>query len=79
MRITIQKGLISLPNDPKTPVICVGPGTGIAPMRAVIEDRIHTGCESESLRNTWWTTSHFLQSRDSTLAAGQPRRITIMV
>lgn len=48
LRITIQRGLISLPRDPQTPVICVGPGTGVAPMRAVIEDRIHTGSEGES-------------------------------
>lgn len=48
LRITIQKGLISLPNDPQTPVICVGPGTGIAPMRAVIEDRILAGSEGQS-------------------------------
>ncbi|KAG9311173.1 riboflavin synthase domain-like protein [Chiua virens] len=49
LRITIQKGLISLPNDPLTPVICVGPGTGIAPMRAVIEDRIHAGSNATTL------------------------------
>jgi len=49
LRITIEKGLISLPSDPKTPVICVGPGTGIAPMRAVIEDRIHARCETTRL------------------------------
>ncbi|KAF9219893.1 riboflavin synthase domain-like protein [Gyrodon lividus] len=49
LRITIQKGLISLPNDPNTPIICVGPGTGVAPMRAVIEERIHVGSKSTTL------------------------------
>ncbi|KAF9231055.1 hypothetical protein BU15DRAFT_90988 [Melanogaster broomeanus] len=49
LRITIQKGLISLPKDPTTPVICVGPGTGVAPMRAVIEERIHAGSKSTIL------------------------------
>ncbi|KAF8441065.1 riboflavin synthase domain-like protein [Boletus edulis BED1] len=49
LRITIQKGLISLPNDPQTPLICIGPGTGVAPMRAVIEDRILAGSESTTL------------------------------
>ncbi|KAH0834168.1 hypothetical protein J3R83DRAFT_11474 [Lanmaoa asiatica] len=49
LRITIQKGLVSLPNDPRTPVICVGPGTGIAPMRAVIEERVHAGSEATQL------------------------------
>ncbi|KAN0076918.1 hypothetical protein V8E55_010773 [Tylopilus felleus] len=45
LRLTIQKGLVSFPNDLRTPVICVGPGTGIAPMRAVIEDRVIAGSE----------------------------------
>ena len=49
--MTIEKGLISLPNDPQTPVICVGPGTGVAPMRAVIADRVLEGCKGESPRN----------------------------
>ncbi|KAI9463486.1 riboflavin synthase domain-like protein [Boletus coccyginus] len=49
LRITIQKGLISLPNDPQTPVICVGPGTGVAPLRAVIEDRVLAGSEATKL------------------------------
>ncbi|KAH7888220.1 hypothetical protein F5I97DRAFT_1806465 [Phlebopus sp. FC_14] len=49
LRITIQKGLISLPGDPTTPVICVGPGTGIAPMRAVVEERILAGSNATSL------------------------------
>ncbi|KAG1797098.1 riboflavin synthase domain-like protein [Suillus plorans] len=43
LRIGLRKGLISLPTDPNTPVVCVGPGTGIAPMRAVIEQRIYEG------------------------------------
>ncbi|KAJ7086046.1 riboflavin synthase domain-like protein [Mycena belliarum] len=43
VQIRIEKGLLSLPTDVKIPVICVGPGTGVAPMRAVIQDRIHMG------------------------------------
>ncbi|KAG2095664.1 uncharacterized protein F5147DRAFT_818907, partial [Suillus discolor] len=46
LRIGLRKGFISLPTDPNTPVVCVGPGTGIAPMRAVIEQRIHEGHNS---------------------------------
>lgn len=56
--VGIRKGgLISLPDDHSTPIICVGPGTGIAPVRAIIEERaffgskentLYQGCRSES-------------------------------
>ncbi|KAG5351497.1 hypothetical protein C0989_006232 [Termitomyces sp. Mn162] len=46
LRVGIQKGLITMPPSPSTPVICVGPGTGVAPMRAVIEERVHDGSSS---------------------------------
>ncbi|KAG6850389.1 hypothetical protein H0H93_013944 [Arthromyces matolae] len=43
LRVAVQKGLITLPPSPSTPVICVGPGTGVAPMRALIQERVHDG------------------------------------
>jgi sulfite reductase alpha subunit-like flavoprotein len=46
MEIGLQKGLINLPADNNTPVICIGPGTGVAPMRAVIQERLHMGATS---------------------------------
>ena len=46
LQIGIQKGFLSVPKDPETPVVCVGPGTGIAPMRAVIEQRVHEKSKS---------------------------------
>ncbi|KAF5375384.1 hypothetical protein D9615_007966 [Tricholomella constricta] len=49
LRIAIQKGLLTLPPSPATPVICIGPGTGIAPMRALIQERIHHGSASNTL------------------------------
>ncbi|KAG2078524.1 riboflavin synthase domain-like protein [Suillus decipiens] len=49
LRIGLRKGFISLPTDPNTPVVCVGPGTGIAPMRAVIEQRLHEGHTNTTL------------------------------
>ena len=49
LRIGLRKGLITLPKDPSVPIICVGPGTGVAPMRAVIENRIDHGSTSTSV------------------------------
>lgn len=43
--IEIQPGTFRLPSNKRTPVICIGPGTGIAPMRAVLEERICSGAE----------------------------------
>ncbi|KAI6009750.1 riboflavin synthase domain-like protein [Pisolithus microcarpus] len=49
LRIRVGNGLIKLPDDPHIPVICVGPGTGIATMQAVIEDRIDAGSNAATL------------------------------
>jgi sulfite reductase alpha subunit-like flavoprotein len=43
LQVGLKKGTIRLPLKIDTPLVCVGPGTGIAPMRAVIEERIHSG------------------------------------
>lgn len=49
--IGLQKGLFALPHDTSTPVICVGPGTGVAPMRAIIEERTYMGATGKVQNN----------------------------
>ena len=43
----IKKGFFTVPTDVDTPVICVGPGTGIAPARAIVEERIALGARGQ--------------------------------
>ena len=50
--IGIRKGYMELPEDTSTPVICIGPGTGIAPMRALIGDRVFDGARGASVKRT---------------------------
>ncbi|THH00704.1 hypothetical protein EW145_g7039 [Phellinidium pouzarii] len=49
LHIGIQKGFLSLPEGMKTPVVCIGPGTGVAPMRALINQRVYDGAEDNTL------------------------------
>ncbi|XP_072310185.1 NADPH-dependent diflavin oxidoreductase 1 [Eucyclogobius newberryi] len=53
----VKKGTLKFPKDKDTPVILVGPGTGVAPFRSVIQERtaegktanvLFFGCRSES-------------------------------
>lgn len=39
----VKKGSLKFPQDHNSPVIMVGPGTGVAPFRAAIQERIAEG------------------------------------
>ncbi|KAG1750325.1 uncharacterized protein EDB91DRAFT_682681 [Suillus paluster] len=49
----VTKG-ISRPTNPNTPVVCVGPGKGIVPMRAASEQCIHEGYNSIYCLTVFW-------------------------
>ncbi|KAH8394999.1 hypothetical protein KR215_004029 [Drosophila sulfurigaster] len=40
LRALIKPGTMSWPKDPQTPLIIIGPGTGIAPFRSIIQHRL---------------------------------------
>ncbi|KAG8872449.1 NAPDH-dependent diflavin reductase, partial [Tulasnella sp. 332] len=49
LRIGLEKGMMRLPEDRSKPVIMIGPGTGVAPLRAMVEERVRDGANDNTL------------------------------
>lgn len=47
MPLWVRPGNFTFPDSPSTPVIMVGPGTGVAPFRAAIQERVARGQKGE--------------------------------
>ncbi|CAE6433466.1 unnamed protein product [Rhizoctonia solani] len=49
LKVGLKRGTMHLPGDQKKPIILVGPGTGVAPMRAMVEERVAQGATDNML------------------------------
>lgn len=49
MPLWVKKGTLKFPKDKDSPVIMVGPGTGVAPFRSALQERIPEGKHSTFL------------------------------
>jgi sulfite reductase alpha subunit-like flavoprotein len=81
LQIGIQKGFLSVPSDPKIPILCIGPGTGIAPMRALIQHRVSQGASSNTLYFGCRSASkdHHYSAEWRALEEDEPKMLTYRV
>lgn len=57
MPLWVKKGSLTFPKESDTPVIMVGPGTGVAPFRSALQERTAAGRTGENLHHLLWYLS----------------------
>lgn len=94
LQVYIQKAHgFHLPVNPMTPIVMVGPGTGIAPFRAFLEERAATGAKGRNWlffgnpkratdflyeeQLTGWVEQGFLTRLDTAFSRDQARKIYV--
>ncbi|KAH7140789.1 NADPH-cytochrome P450 reductase, variant [Dactylonectria macrodidyma] len=50
--IHVRQSSFRLPSDAQAPVILIGPGTGVAPFRAFVQERVHLAKQGKSVGQT---------------------------
>ncbi|KAK3318524.1 NADPH-cytochrome P450 reductase [Apodospora peruviana] len=50
--VHVRHSNFKLPSDPSKPIICIGPGTGVAPMRGFIRERMRQAQNGEAVGKT---------------------------
>ncbi|KAL2911756.1 NAPDH-dependent diflavin reductase [Polyrhizophydium stewartii] len=72
VRFGVQAGTFRLPLSINTPIVCIGPGTGVAPMRSLLQTRHELGASENTLFvGTRSRTSDFLYGEEWTAWAAQ--------
>lgn len=65
MPLWVKKGSLKFPKEKDTPVIMVGPGTGVAPFRSALQERIAEGKTGEIFTSLTLTSHPFTIRHDT--------------